>query len=591
VRYPAVGPVNDAVSRGGARTLVESLYAAAEIHGGEDAFVVVRPSGDERITYRRLTDRVEGIARHLIRLELGRGERIVLAAGDPERFICIFLGAQRAGLVPVPAAPPATVQDCALWARATGRILRTAGARALVVDEGLTRVGPWLRQAIGSDFLFLSAVELEGAPGPPLPALNAMSPPDLALIQFTSGSTADPKGIPTTHAALIANSDTITHDVLRMRRRQDVAVGWLPLHHDMGLVSMLVGPIRMGCASVVMSPIDFAKRPARWLGAASAHRGTITFAPSFAYDLVTRRPPALDGLDLSSLRVIGCGAERIRPDTLRRFVRYYASVGVRHDALVPCYGMAESVVGIALSTPGEGMLTECLDRKEVAHGFARKVARESSAAAVEIVCCGRALPGHEVEVVDDSGGVLPDRHIGEFRVRGPSVAAEYFEDPVASATTFTAMGLLTGDLGYLDNGLVFVTARRKDLVIVEGRNHAPSDIEEAVERLPGVRPRSVVAFSSDGPFGEELVVVLEPELGRQAGKPDPDAVRSAIQREFSLPLREVAIVSPGAIPRTTSGKLRRAETRQRYERGTLRSHPGYPDYRIASPPAVTAKLE
>jgi fatty-acyl-CoA synthase len=555
-------------------SLVHSLRGAAQQYANEDAFVFVSPAGDTSVTYAQLWGETESVARSLRHLGLAVGERVGLLCSDSHAFIRTFLGAMRAGLVPIPMAPAFALAELDTWLESAGNILRTGDARALVTDARDPKLETELAARAPCVEWFLSAKAMLSDVVAPLPELTDEPLTDLALLQFTSGSTGAPKGVCATHRALLANCDAIMSGVLKVKARAEVAVGWLPLYHDMGLMALFVGPIRSRCLSVVIRPVDFAKKPARWLTAASKYRGTVTFAPNFAYALVTSRPPSFDGLDLSSLRVLGCGAEPIRAETLRQFTDKFATAGLPNHALLPCYGMAESVVGISMSSVDEPMLTEWVDRGALAKGRAQLASSNDSATralTTEVVCCGKALPGHDLEVVDEHGGPLPDRTIGEFRVRGPSLTAGYYRDPEATSATFTDAGFLTGDLGYMVDGRAYVTGRRKDLVIIAGCNYVPSDIERIVEDVAGVRAESCVAFSRSNAGTEQLVIALEARFRdyQQPHAPLIAAVKSHVQRKLALAAHDVVVLPPGALSRTSSGKLRRAETARRYECGTL----------------------
>jgi fatty-acyl-CoA synthase len=317
-----------------------------------------------------------------------------------------------------------------------------------------------------------------------------------------------------------------------------------------------------------MSPVLFLKRPTAWLEAISKYRGTVSFAPNFAYELCLRRvkPSQIEALDLSSWRVAGCGAEPIRPDTLQAFADRFASAGFRATSFVPSYGLAEHSLAVSLAR--DGMVVDRVD--------AGRLGRESVAIpalngspAIRIVGCGAAFPGHDIQIMDDEGVAVPDRHVGHIVARGPSVMRGYFENPAATEETLRDGWLDTGDLGYMANGSLFVCGRTKDVIIRQGRKYHPPDLESAIADVDGIRPSGVVVFGVNRvDQADEVVVVLEARASLTPGDV-VDSVRRRIRETSGLELDRIVLTPPGTIPRTTSGKVRRAETRARLAAGTL----------------------
>ncbi|HKT05071.1 MAG TPA: AMP-binding protein, partial [Rugosimonospora sp.] len=351
-----------------------------------------------------------------------------------------------------------------------------------------------------------------------------------AYAQFTSGSTGTPRAVVVTRASLAANCAAIV-DGLGLDGARDTGVCWLPLHHDMGLVGFVCTPLPAGVPVVFVPTPVFVRDPGIWMRTVAKYRGTITYGPSFAYGLAARRVPAAEvaALDLSCLRVLGCGAEPVHAPTLERFARAYAPAGLRPEAFTPSYGLAEATLAVSL---GHGLRT----RDGVVH-------------------CGQPIAGHEVSIVD-----------GEIWVRGASVAAGYLDDPASD--TFRPDGWLrTGDLGYLHEGGLYVTGRRKDVLIVRGVNTDPHRVEWAAAAVPGVRPSGVVAFTRPGAGTEEVVLVVE--CAPAVPSTVEDLVRAAVVEPLGLAVADVVRVPPGTIPKTTSGKPRRQETRRRYLAGEL----------------------
>jgi acyl-CoA synthetase (AMP-forming)/AMP-acid ligase II len=395
------------------------------------------------------------------------------------------------------------------------------------------------------------------------------------MLQFTSGSTARPKGVVLTHGNLVANSIAIVTEGLAVRDG-DHCVSWLPLYHDMGLIGFVVAALVGTVPTTYIPTTLFLRRPAIWLRILSRHKGTMTYAPNFAYALAAAkvRPEDVADIDLSSVRVAGCGAEPIQAETLRAFLARYGSVGFREEAFVPSYGMAESSLGIAF---GEGIPAERLLLRDLTEEQRAVVADDAvDDLTVELVGCGTPFSGHALRIVStETGEDLPPRYVGEIVVKGPSVTSGYFRDPVQTRAVLSEDGWLrTGDLGYQNEaGQLFVCGRVRDLIIVNGRNFYPQDVEWATASVEGVRLGSVVAFgvpSRDGAT-EGAVVVAESKLWRQPEQRERliAEVRGAVQRMVGLPLDEVVLVPSRTIPKTTSGKVQRARTRSLYLSGTL----------------------
>ncbi|MCB9687279.1 MAG: fatty acyl-AMP ligase [Alphaproteobacteria bacterium] len=499
---------------------------------------------------------------------LGKGDRLGLIVIEPEDFVLSFLAAVRVGVVPVPLYPPMSFGNLDAYADRTAKVLESAGARILVASSRLQNVlwalvdkVPTLEQLVTVDKLR----EAEGTPIYP-----EITPDDLAFLQYTSGSTADPKGVMVTHASLVANSRGIVHEGLRISpERGDKGVSWLPLYHDMGLIGFVIAPICWGIPIVFIPTMRFIKRPSVWLDTLHRHRGTASFAPNFAFALAARRVTESDlqNWDLSCVKVLGCGAEPIKPQTMRDFTDLFAKhCSLPRNAVMPAYGMAEATLAIALKPATDEMRTLTID----AEGFSetgRIQPAVDGRASAEHVSCGIPFQGHEVAVLDEHGQPLPDGFEGEICHRGPSVTPGYFNNPEATAAAWRHGWLRTGDLGFLHEGEIFVTGRIKDLIIVNGRNVHPQAVEWATAEVEGVRKGNVVAFSVPGEIGEELVVVLETKEQDHAAL--IDEVKKAVQRELSLSTREVVCLKPGSLPKTSSGKLQRRKTREMYLRERL----------------------
>ena len=508
-------------------------------------------------------------------LGLRKGDRVALVLPDGDDFVFTLLGAMRAGLVPVPMWPPLGLGQLGGWLDGARHIVQRSGARALVTTPKIARMlgtvdasCPALKQIVTADSLRDAGDDLR-------PIKITLD--DIAMIQFTSGSTSRPKGVVLTHANIAANVEGINRAALRLGK-DDVGVSWLPLYHDMGLIGFVLAPLYDRIPVVLLPPFSFLKRPAVWLRALSRHRGTISYAPNFAYALAAKRlrPTDLEGLDLSAWRVAGCGAEPVRKATLDGFARLLEPVGFSAKAFVPSYGMAEATLAISFEEPGVGV------REDVVHGPAlweEGVARPVSVdhpESVSLTRCGHALPGHEVAVfaMDDttSAQPLPERTVGELRVRGPSVMRGYHDEREMTASAFAGGWFCTGDLGYLASGEVVPCGRAKEVVIVNGRNFYPQDIEHFASQVPGVRKGNVVAFGTHTADGDrERVVVVFESTGTSEGERARrvNGVRLSIQEGLGLTVDDVVPVDAGVLPKTSSGKLQRLATRKLYDGGDL----------------------
>ncbi len=541
--------------------VAEALMAAAQSRRGIRS--IEHNGRSLLLPYEQLAGEALGIAGALHARGLVPGDRVALVVPEVSGFIRAFFGISAAGLVPVPLCPPAQAGDIPTFARQSRHILM-AGRVAAVVT---TRAVVSLLDLAGLSLRAVLVVE-QLAPATPLerPVGIAMEAP--ALLQFTSGSTAAPKGVVLTHANLHANIAAIAGPEGLALEPSDIGVSWLPLYHDMGLIGMLLTPIYEAVDTIIMSPVLFLKRPTAWLEAISSYRGTVSFAPNFAYDLCQRRvkPVQIDTLDLSCWRIAGCGAEPIRVDTLRAFADHFACTGFQPASFLASYGLAEHSLAVAFARDGlhvDAVQPERLVRRSVALPAA------NGSPAVRLVGCGRAFPGHEIRVVDDAGRPLPDRHVGAIVVRGPSVMAGYFEDAAATAEALCDGWLDTGDTGYLVEGELFVCGRTKDLIVRQGRKYHPPDLEAALADLPGIRATGIVVFGVNR-LGDDDEVVAVLEARASAASDDiVDRARRRVRETAGLELDRVVVTPPGTIPRTTSGKVRRAETRERYRAGTL----------------------
>lgn len=520
-------------------------------------------------------------------LGLRKGDRVALILPNNDDFVLAFFGAIRAGIVPAPIYPPMALGQLEPYLDNTRHIVAKSGARVLVTTARIKRLLGTVQAACPA-LEQVAAIEGIRESTEPLRS-EKIALDDVALLQFTSGSTSRPKGVALTHANLAANIKCIMEDGLAVREG-DVGVSWLPLYHDMGLIGFVIAPLYNRVPIIYLPALLFLKRPAAWFQAITRHKGSIAFAPNFAYALCVKRIKAADlsGLDLSTWRVAGCGAEPIRPETLEAFADAFARIGFRKESLCPSYGMAEASLAVAFSTLGAGVRTVSVDGPALWETGLAETIPESHERAIRFVSCGREFPGHSIRpfALDDAMSTKPlaDGVVGEIRVSGPSIMRGYWEDGERTSEAFAGSYLRTGDLGFMIGGELYICGRSKEIVIVNGRNYYPQDMEWEAGKVAGVRKGNVVAFGARDPSGverdrERVVLafeVQEPERLAQAAALAAN-VRKAVQEGMGLTLDDVVALPHGALPKTSSGKLQRAKTRELYETGELMGRAGARD--------------
>jgi acyl-CoA synthetase (AMP-forming)/AMP-acid ligase II len=534
------------------RTMFEALAEAA---GAGTGYFFLSDAGEMFRPYSDMLSEAWRVARALGEAGLGRGDLVALVLADAEAFLTTLFGASLAGFIPASLYPPATLGDLARYVELTTSILNASGARAVVTSRALAPHFEAVRASCPLLSLVLAREDLDAPPIEPdrVPALD-----DVAFVQFTSGSTSAPKGVVLSHRNLSCNVDAINGPAGLATSDGDVAVSWLPLNHDMGLVGMALAPVYAARPGVLLPPQTFVKRPAEWLRAISRYRGTISFAPNFAYDLCVRRVKDRDlaGIDLSCWRAAGCGAEPIHPPTLEAFAAKFAPAGFRTTSFLPSYGLAEHVLAATFAPRGRPVRVENAPR-----------ANDEDGAPSALVSCGMPLPGHRVRIVDAHDATLPDGSVGEILLAGPSVMLGYYNQEALTAETIRDGWLHTGDLGYISNDELFVCGRIKDVIIINGRKYHPQDLEWAVGDLAGVRRGRVAAFGIVVAGRVDRVVIVAEPSGTVAAAALTDSIRRRIGDLFGLQVDEVALVPGGTVGRTTSGKVQRSATKARYERG------------------------
>jgi 1-acyl-sn-glycerol-3-phosphate acyltransferase len=511
--------------------------------------------------------------------EPGQAASIMLPTG--REYLESFFGVMLAGGIPVPIYPPARPSQLEDHLRRHAKILSNASARFLItVPEGQS-VGRLLKRQVDPLRAVETPAALAGLPGNYSPV--AVSPDDIALLQYTSGSTGQPKGVILTHANLLANIRAMGEWV--RASSDDVFVSWLPLYHDMGLIGAWLGSLYFAMLSVLMPPTAFLTRPWRWLWAIHEHGGTISAAPNFAYELCLSKIPdsEIEGLDLGRLRLLFNGAEPVSPQTVRRFSRRFADYGLNPTALSPVYGLAESAVGLAFPPLERGPIVDRIQRRPFER-TGRAVAAEEGEETLEFVACGQPLRGYEIRIVDDGGRELSDAEEGHLEFRGPSATRGYMGNPEATAKLFDGEWLDSGDLAYVREGDVYLTSRVKDVIIRAGRNIYPYELEEAVGDLPEVRKGCVAVFGSAGDDSdiEQLIVVAESRLEDGLMLEDLRHRIEVLSTDIlGVTPDDVVVVPPRTVLKTSSGKIRRAGCRELYERGEIGRGPRSTWWQIA----------
>jgi fatty-acyl-CoA synthase len=552
-----------------ADTLVSCLANTAR--GTAHGFRFRGLDGSERyFPFEALEAEAQNRGARLRQLDLRQGDRLALVIADPAEFVLSFVSACVAGIVPVPIYPRASFKARNAYADTVRHIVGASGAKVLLTAD-VTR--PVIEDVFASDPALARLITIEQLNQ--LPARDMASvtitPDDLCFLQFTSGSTSLPKGVMVTHRNLVANARGFLGPAGVNATLDDLTVTWLPLYHDMGLIGFALGSIVCSVPTLIMPTEMFGRRPNVWLEALHESRGSLTFAPNFAYALATKRAREkdLEGLDLSCVRVAGCGAEPINPKVMNDFAARFARCGFRREALLPAYGMAEATLAISFHPRETPFETDRVSAAAMQRGEA-VLAADGGEDSLELVSCGRVFPEHELRIVDEQGANLSERRIGEIWTRGPSVTQGYYEQPEASAAGWTDGWLHTGDLGYLAAGNLYVCGRLKDLIIIRGANFYPQDLEWAVAELEGVRRDNVVAFSVQRNGEEALVICAE------ANSADAMALRKAIASKIAetsgISVSHVAVVKVGSLPKTSSGKVQRRRTKTLFETGALEEH-------------------
>jgi len=556
----------------GATTLVEVLEWHVLTHPDRPHMVFLDEEDIEHeITYLDLRTRAREVAQGLRVRGVSPGDAVAIMLPTCLEFFDSFFGILIAGAIPVPIYPPARLSQLEDHLRRQAGILANARVKVLITVPQARQLARFLKAKVAELGYVETAEDLrEVVPeGTAWPVLKST---DIAFLQYTSGSTGNPKGVMLSHANLVANVRAMGQAL--QADSTDVFVSWLPLYHDMGLIGAWMGSLYHAVKLVVMSPLTFLARPEKWLWAIHRYRGSISAAPNFAYELCQKRIEAgkIEGLDLSSWRVAANGAEPVIPATMRAFADRFSDYGFEYESMKPVYGLAESSVGLAFPPMGREPPVDRVRRDRFTRGGEAILTDDADDNALEFVACGQPLPGHEMRVVDDAGREIADRREGRLQFRGPSSTSGYFRNAEATAKLFDGDWLDTGDYAYLVNGDAYLTGRAKDIIIKAGRNIYPQEIERAVGEVDGVRTGCVAVFGSkDAATGTERLVVMvetreDDEQRRAVLRQNIEAVAGNILGE---PPDDVSLVGPQAVLKTSSGKIRRDANRVAYETGAM----------------------
>ena len=563
-----------------ATTLAEMLVVRGKSKPAARWLTFLDHAGKESyLTYGELLGTSRRIAVGLKQFGAGKNQPILILLPTSTDFLLAFFGVLLAEAVPVPLYPPVRMHEVEQYTHHLLAIIKDSGARCIISSGALLNFLKWIIRPASHDISLCTPQDLLLSATTSRMDFPACASQDAALIQYTSGSTGAPKGVELTHEHLLSNIRSIAKAL--NYREGDVGVSWLPLYHDMGLIGAILSTLHFSIPLVLFSPVDFIKSPKRWLWAIHQYRGTLSAAPNFAYSLCVRKlkDHELKGLDLSSWRVAINGAESIHPKTLEEFSERFGPYGFSRKAFLTAYGLAESTLAVTFSVPDQEPKIQSYDRKifELEERAVRSpVSMDSST--VQWVSVGKPVPDHHVRIVDKAGLELSERTVGEITVKGPSVMKGFYHKPEATADALKDGWLYTGDLGFLDEGELYITGRSKDVIIKGGKNYYPQDIEASAGSVEGVRPGCVSAFGVPNPQQgtEEIVLVAETRIRSNPRRNRIiKEILKSVHREVGCSPDRVLLVSPGCVSKTSSGKIQRSLCRQRYLTGDFHRTKGW----------------
>lgn len=522
-----------------------------------------RRENSEWINWPTFYQRIKKTAGALQEKGVRAGDFVGIILPTCPEFIDCFLACQLMGAIPVPLYPPVRLGRMAEYFQRTAVMAKSVNAVAVITNKRVVRVLGKLLPLYTPPLGLIDAKNL--VEGPELEP-NWTSPDSLAMVQFSSGTTVDPKPVALSHRQIISNALCLTDAVLTVESNTPAGVSWLPLYHDMGLIGCILPSIIGPGPLTLIAPEDFLANPSLWLRALSKYKGTVSPAPNFAYSLCLERvsDEQMQGCDLSSWRMALCGAEPISPNTMRDFTRRFSQWGLPETAITPVYGLSEASLAVSFADLKSTMKTTSVSRQALAEG---RVELSQGEDGWEMVSVGKALPGFEIQIRDDQGQVLAEGCEGTIYVAGPSVCDGYLgrdESPVEAGY------LNTGDLGFILDEELYISGRAKDVIVLRGQNHIPYEIERALEGVEGVRTGCAAAVGSIAEDGESLFVFAE-YRGKQADDELAERCKRAITAATSLVPDLMILLEAGTLPRTSSGKIRRAETLKLWNAGTLTS--------------------
>ena len=558
-------------------TLIDVLNWHVSTHPNRPHIRMYEDEGDgELITYQQLKDAAVRVAGGLQQRGLQPAEPVAIMLPSGPDYFYSFIGILLAGGIPVPIYPPARPSQLEDHIHRHVRILANCLARTFITIPEAKGVAHLLKSQVPNLQHIVTAADLASSTA--ISTMPVLTTNDIAFIQYTSGSTGNPKGVVLTHANLLTNIRAMGRSV--KADPKDVFVSWLPLYHDMGLIGAWLGSLYFSMLFVAMSPLSFLARPERWLWAIHHYHGTLSASPNFGYEYCIRRlsDEDLAGLDLSSWRAAFNGAEPVSPETLSNFCQRFETWGFSSKAMMPVYGLAESTVGLAFPPLERGPVIDRIERNTFMQTGTANTAPAEDEHALKFVSSGPPLAGHQIRIVDHAGHELPERQEGRLEFHGPSSTAGYYRDAEKTQTLIDGDWLDTGDLAYIANGELYVTGRIKDIIIRAGRNIYPHELEEAVGNIPGVRAGRVAVFGSEDKHSktERLIVLGETRSidNKELEKLHKEINTLAIDLIGSPP-DEVVLAPPGTVLKTSSGKIRRAASRELFEKGEIgKNQPG-----------------
>jgi len=556
-----------------ARTMLEVLNWHVDRHP-QRPHIYLYGDGDEPevITYEALQKEAQAIAAGLRQHDLQPGQTVAVMLPTSRDYLVSFYGVLFAGGIPVPIYPPARMSQLEDHLRRHAGILNNALTPLLITVPEAQFVARLLRAQVPKLRRVVTPAQLAREGSGAEPFRFTLQGVDVAMLQYTSGSTGNPKGVVLTHSDLLANIRAMG-EMMKVDSN-DVFVSWLPMYHDMGLIGAWLGSLYFACPLVLMSPLAFLARPKRWLWTIHKHRATLSAAPNFAYELCLSKvtDSDIEGLDLSSWRAAFNGAEPVSPQTVRRFSEHFSRYGFSDTAMAPVYGLAECAVGLAFPPPGRAPLIDRVERDLFDASGEAVVEKDAQAHALEFVACGQPLPGYQVRIVDPVGRELPERQEGRLQFRGPSTTGGYFRNPEKTRELFDGEWLDSGDLAYMAGGDIYLTSRVKDIIIRAGRNIYPYEVEEVVGDIAGIRKGCVAIFGChEDVSGTERIVVMAESRETRADVIEQlrTQVVDVATDMLGTPPDDVLIVPPHSVLKTSSGKIRRAASRELYEQGKV----------------------